>query len=65
MDCETSTIGATREIMEIIRQRNNKSETRRLFEQRNELPRPGTLRRRYDHYTQRTVFVRHHRTEGA
>ena len=49
--------GATREIMEIIRRRNDSPETRRLVEQRNGLSRPGTLRRRYDHYTQRTVFA--------
>ena len=49
--------GATREIMEIIRRRNNSLETRRLVEQRNQLSRPGTLRRRYDQYTQRTVFA--------
>ena len=49
--------GATREIMEIIRKRNNSPETRRLVEQRNQLSRPGTLRRRYDQYTQRTVFA--------
>ena len=48
---------ATREIMEIIRRRNNSPETRRLVEQRNQLSRPGTLRRRYDQYTQRTVFA--------
>ena len=49
--------GATREIMEIIRRRNNSPETRRLVEQRNQLSRPGTLRRRYDQDTQRTVFA--------
>ena len=49
--------GATREIMDIIRRRNNIPETRRLIEQRNKLFRPGTLRRRYDHQTQRTVFA--------
>ena len=49
--------GTTREIMEFIRRRNNSPETRRLVEQRNGLSRPGTLRRRYDHYTQRTVFA--------
>ena len=49
--------GATREIMEIIRRRNNSPETHRLVEQKNQLSRPGTLRRRYDHYTQRTVFA--------
>ena len=36
---------ATREIMEIIRRRNNSPETRRLVEQRNQLSRPGTPRR--------------------
>ena len=49
--------GATREIMNIIRRRNNSPETSRLVEQRSTLSRPGTLRRRYDHQTQRTVFV--------
>ena len=43
--------------MEIIRRRNNSPETRRLIEQRNKLSRPGTLRRRYDNQTQRTVFA--------
>ena len=41
--------GATREIMDIIKRRNNSPETRRLREQRNALSRPETLRRRYDH----------------
>ena len=49
--------GATREIMDIIRRRKNSPETRRLVEQRNALSRPGTLRRKYDHQTQRTVFA--------
>ena len=49
--------GDTREIMEIIRRRNNSPETSRLVEQRSTLLRPGTLRRRYDHQTQRIVFV--------
>ena len=49
--------GATREIMEIIRKRNKSPETRRLVELRNNLSRPGTLRRRYDPHTQRTVFA--------
>ena len=49
--------GATREIMKIIRRRKNSPETRRLVEQPNGLCRPGTLRLRYDHYTQRTVFA--------
>ena len=59
MDCENFYYwGATREIMEIIRRRNNSPETRLLVEQRNQLSRPGTLRRRYTHqYTQRTVFA--------
>ena len=43
--------------MEIIRRRNNSPETRRLVEQRNQQSRPGTLRRRYYQYTQRTVFA--------
>ena len=42
---------------DIIRRRNNSPETRRLVEQRNTLSRPGTLRRRYDHQTERTVFA--------
>ena len=49
--------GATLEIMEIIRRRNNSPETGRLVEQRNQLSRPGTLRRRYHQYTQRTVLA--------
>ena len=49
--------GATREIMNIFRRRNNSPETRRLADQRNNLSRPGTLRRRYDHQTQRTIFA--------
>ena len=49
--------GATREIMDIIRRRNNSPETRKLVEQRNALSRTGTLRRRYDQQTQRTVFA--------
>ena len=49
--------GATREIMEIIKRRNNSLETRRLVEQRNALSRPGTLRRRNDHQSQRTIFA--------
>ena len=49
--------GATREIMEIIRKRNKSPETRRLVELRNNLSRSGTLRRRYDPHTQRTIFA--------
>ena len=43
--------------MDIIRRRNNSPETRRMIEHRNALSRPGTLRRRYDHQTQRNVFA--------
>ena len=49
--------GATREIMDIIRRRNNSPETRRLVDQRIALSRQGTLRRRYDHQSQRTIFA--------
>ena len=49
--------GATREIMDIFRRRNNSPETRRLVDQRIALSRPGTLRRRYDHQSQRTIFA--------
>ena len=49
--------GATREIMEIIKRRNNSPETKRLVEQRNTLSGPGTLGRRYDHQCQRTTFA--------
>ena len=48
--------GATREIMEIIRKRNKSPETRRLADLRNNLSRPGTLRR-YDPHTQQTIFA--------
>ena len=58
MDCENVCHwGAIRENMDIIRRKNNSPETRRLVEQRNAPSRPGTLRRRYDHQTQRTVFA--------
>ena len=43
--------------MDIIRRRNNSPETKRLIEQRIALSRPGTLRRRYDHQSQRTIFA--------
>ena len=49
--------GATREVMEIIRRRNNSPETRRLIEQPNGLSWPGTVRRQYDHYLQGKVFA--------
>ena len=49
--------GATREIMDIIRKRNKIPKTRRLVELRNALSKPGTLRRRYDAHTQRTIFA--------
>ena len=49
---------ATQEIMAIIRRRNNIPETRRLVEQQNGLTRPGTLKRRYDHQSQKkTIFA--------
>ena len=54
---KNSITGEPREIMDIIRRRNNSPETRRLVEQRNALSRPCTLKRRYDHQTQRTVFA--------
>ena len=49
--------GATLEIIEIITSRNNCPKTRRFVEQRNALSRSGTLRRRYDDQSQRTVFA--------
>ena len=57
--------GATRKIMDIIRRRKNSPETSRLVEQKSTLSRPGTLRRRYDHQTQRTVFVPTRPTERS
>ena len=49
--------GATREIMEIIRRRNKTPETRRLVERREALPKPRTMRRRYDTHSQRMTFT--------
>ena len=49
--------GSTREIMKVIRRRKKCPEMRRRVEQRNALSRPGTLRRRYDHQSQRTIFA--------
>ena len=49
--------GAAREIMDIIRKRNKSLERHRLVELRNALSKPGTLRRRYDPHTQRTIFA--------
>ena len=43
--------------MDVIRRRNNSPETSKLVEQRNVLSRPGTLRPRYGHQTQRTTFA--------
>ena len=43
--------------MDIFRRRNNSPQTRRLVDQRIALSRPGTLRRRYDHQSQRTIFA--------
>ena len=48
---------AIREVMHIIRRKYNSPETRRLVEQRNARSRSATLRRRYDHQTQRTIFA--------
>ena len=47
---KTFIIGGGATMNKITRQ-NNSPETRRLVEQRNELSRPGTLRRRYDNKT--------------
>ena len=49
--------GATREIMDIIQGKNKSPETRRLVELRNALSKRGTLRRKYDPLTQRTIFA--------
>ena len=49
--------GATREVMDNIRKRNKSPETRRLVELRNALSKPGTLKKRYDLHTQRTIFA--------
>ena len=43
--------------MESIRRRNKITETRRLVERRETLTRPGTMRRRYDPQSQRTIFA--------
>ena len=43
--------------MDKIRRRNDSPETRILVEQQNNSSRPGTLSRRYDHQTQRTIFA--------
>ena len=51
--------------MDFNRRRNNSTETRSLVEQRNALSRPGTLRRRYDHQTQRTVFAPSRLNKGS
>ena len=49
--------GASREIIEFIRRKNESPETRRLVERRETLARPGTMRRRYDPQSQRTIFA--------
>ena len=55
---KTFTIGvATREIMDIRRRRNQSPETRSPVAQRNARSGLGTLRSRYDHQTQRTIFA--------
>ena len=43
--------------MNIIRRRYKCPETHRLVELKNALSKPGTLRRRYDPHTQRTIFA--------
>ena len=43
--------------MDIIRKMSNRPRTRRSAGQQNALSRPVTLRRRYDHQTQRTIFA--------
>ena len=47
--------GATTEIMEIIRRRKKRPETKRLVERRLEIARPGMMGRRYDQNAQRTI----------
>ena len=50
--------GSTREKIEIIRRRRNKSpESRRLVERREALARPGTMRRGHDPRSRRTIFA--------
>ena len=49
--------GASRKIMEIIRNRNKIPETRRLVQRREMLAIPGTLHRRHNPQSQRTKFA--------
>ena len=49
--------GASREIMEIIRRSNKSPETTRLVERRETLARQGTMRRRYDPQSQKTILA--------
>ena len=49
--------GATAEIMEIIRRRRKSPETLRLVERRLEISRPGRMRRKFDMYAQRQIWV--------
>ena len=50
-------LGATTEIMEIIRRQEKSQETRKLVERRLEIARPGMMRRRYAQNAQRTIWV--------
>ena len=54
--------GATAEIMEIMQRRRKSPETLRLVERRLEISRPLTMRRKFDMYAQRQIWVR---TKGA
>ena len=45
--------------MEIIRNRRKNPETLRLMKRSLEIARPGTMRRRCDHYAKRTIWVPH------
>ena len=56
--------GATREVMEVIRRRNNSPKTRRLVEQKKALSRLGTLRRRYDNQSQERYSHQIGQTKG-
>ena len=49
--------GATVEVMEIIRRKEKRPETRRLVERRLAIARPGTMRRRYNQNAQQTTWV--------
>ena len=48
MDREYFHLGATAEVMEIVRRREKSAETRKFVERRLAIARPGTMRRRYE-----------------